>query len=185
MGYALAEELAGRGAHVILVSGPVSLKPVHKNIELHAIHTAHEMLESCLAVFHHTHGAILAAAVADYRPKSPAGHKIKRQAGDLVVHLEPNPDIAATLGQKKQKGQVLAGFALETDNELSNAQDKLARKNFDFIVLNSLKDEGSGFNTDTNKVTLIGKDNKISPFELKTKARVAADIIDYFEKLLH
>jgi phosphopantothenoylcysteine decarboxylase/phosphopantothenate--cysteine ligase len=143
------------------------------------------MLACCLASFERVHGAILSAAVADYRPKSPVDYKIKRKSGDLVVELEPNPDIAATLGKLKKKGQVLAGFALETDNEVSNAREKLGRKNFDFIILNSLQDKGSGFNSDTNKITIIGKDNKMMRFKLKSKHDVAIDIIHYFEKMLH
>jgi phosphopantothenoylcysteine decarboxylase / phosphopantothenate---cysteine ligase len=184
MGFALAEVLATSGARVILVSGPVSLKPNHKNISYFPVHTAQEMLSKCLSAFHSTDGAILSAAVADYRPKSPVAHKIKRKSADLVVELEPNPDIAAELGKLKQPNQFLAGFALETENEMDHAQEKLGKKNFDFIVLNSLQDKGSGFNTDTNKITIIGKNNKVSRFELKSKHEVAFDIINYLDNLL-
>jgi phosphopantothenoylcysteine decarboxylase/phosphopantothenate--cysteine ligase len=142
------------------------------------------MLAACLLHFKEADGAILSAAVADYRPKSPVSHKIKRTSGNLVIELEPNPDIAAELGKIKQKRQFLAGFALETENELTNAQEKLIKKNFDFIVLNSLQDKGSGFNSDTNKITIIGKDNKKTHFELKSKYDAAFDIIQHLEYLL-
>jgi phosphopantothenoylcysteine decarboxylase/phosphopantothenate--cysteine ligase len=184
MGFALAEVLAACNARVILVSGPVSLKPDHRNIELYPVHTAKEMLSLCLSLFGSTDGAILSAAVADYRPKFPVTHKVKRKSQDLVIEPEPNPDIAFELGKLKQPGQFLAGFALETENEVSNAQKKLKKKNFDFIVLNSLQDKGSGFNSDTNKITIIGKNNKITRFELKSKNEVANDIINYLNNLL-
>ncbi len=184
MGFALAEQLAHSGARVILVSGPVALEPVHKNISLHRVNTAQEMLSACLSFFKDTDGAILAAAVADYRPKSPVGHKIKSKAVNLVLELEPNPDIAAELGRLKKPGQFLAGFALETNNELANAREKLKKKNFDFIVLNSLNDKGSGFNSETNKITIIGKNNKTTRFELKSKHDVAHDIVDYLTKII-
>ena len=184
MGIALAESLANSGARVILVSGPVSLKPVHENISLHRVNTAQEMLSACLSFFSQTDGAILAAAVADYRPKSPVGHKIKSKSMNLVLELEPNPDIASELGKLKEKKQFLAGFALETDNELNNAREKLKKKNFDFIVINSLNDKGSGFNSDTNKITILGKNNKTTRFELKSKQDVAHDIVDYLTQII-
>jgi phosphopantothenoylcysteine decarboxylase/phosphopantothenate--cysteine ligase len=184
MGFALAEGLAEYGVRVKLVSGPVALKPRHNLIEFFPVHTAREMLTHCLNHFQESDGAILSAAVADYRPKSPVGHKIKRTPGNLVVELEPNPDIAAELGKLKQEHQFLAGFALETDNEIPNAREKLVKKNFDFIVLNSLQDKGSGFNSDTNKITIIGKSNKPVHFELKSKQEAAFDIIHYLEQIL-
>lgn len=184
MGFSIAETLASFGAQVILVSGPTSLKPQHPAIALHSVRTAHEMLEKCLQFFPSANGAILTAAVADYRPVSPVTHKIKRNDQKLTVELEPNPDIAATLGKMKTDRQILAGFALETDNGPANATEKLKKKNFDFIVLNSLEDKGSGFNSDTNKITIISKDNKIIPFELKAKSDVALDIVQYMENLL-
>jgi len=142
------------------------------------------MLAACLTIYEKTDGAILSAAVADYRPKSPLSGKLKRKAENLTIELEPNPDIAATLGKIKRPDQFLAGFALETHDEISNAREKLVRKNFDFIVLNSLQDKGSGFNSDTNKISIIGKDNKITHFELKPKYEAAVDIIDYLEKII-
>lgn len=184
MGFALAEVLAEYGASVKLVSGPVSLKPIHQRIEYLPVHTAREMLVQSLRCFQDCDGAILAAAVADYRPKSPVSHKIKRTTGNLVVELEPNPDIAAELGRIRKPHQFLAGFALETDNEVVNAKKKLKSKNFDFIVLNSLQDEGSGFNSETNKISIIGKNNKITRFELKSKRDAAVDIVQYIEHLM-
>jgi phosphopantothenoylcysteine decarboxylase/phosphopantothenate--cysteine ligase len=185
MGFALAEVLASFGARVILVSGPVSLKPNNRNIDYFPVHTAQEMLSTCLSFFEKTDGAILTAAVADFRPKYPVTNKIKRKSENMVVELEPNPDVAAELGKLKQPGQFLAGFALETDNEMTNAKEKLKKKNFDFIMLNSLQDKGSGFNGDTNKITIIGKNNKTTRFELKSKHEVAADIVNYLDNLLH
>ncbi|MBN1790461.1 MAG: bifunctional phosphopantothenoylcysteine decarboxylase/phosphopantothenate--cysteine ligase CoaBC [Bacteroidales bacterium] len=184
MGFAIAERLAECGAHVKLVSGPVSLKPVHHLIEFYPVKTAQEMLAICLDCFSHADGAILSAAVADYRPKSPVAHKIKRTPGNLIVELVPNPDIAAELGKIKQLNQFLAGFALETDHEIANAQQKMKKKNFDFIVLNSLQDKGSGFNSETNKITILGKNNKKIQFELKSKQEAALDIIHYLEQIL-
>jgi phosphopantothenoylcysteine decarboxylase/phosphopantothenate--cysteine ligase len=184
MGFALAECLAECGARVKLVSGPVSLNPSHRHIDYYPVQTAQEMLAQCLACFKEADGAILSAAVADYRPKSPVAHKIKRKPENWIIELEPNPDIAAELGKIKQPHQFLAGFALETDNEIANAQEKLKKKNFDFIVLNSLQDEGSGFNSDTNKITIIGKNNKKTHFELKSKQEAAYDIIHYLDHLL-
>lgn len=184
MGFALAEVCAEAGAKVFLISGPVSLKPVHQSIEHIPVRTAEQMLEACLKIFKLVNGAILSAAVADYRPASPVSHKIKSKDANFTVEMVPNPDIAATLGALKKPGQVLVGFALETDNEISNAIEKLSRKNFDFIVLNSLRDEGSGFNSDTNKITIIGKDNKILSFELKPKREVAFDILQTLVKII-
>lgn len=179
MGYALAEELASQGSEVILVSGPVSISAVHPAIHVKRVQTAEQMLRECLDIFEHTDGAILSAAVADFRPKSPVTHKIKRKEADINLVLEPNPDIAATLGRIKTGKQFLAGFALETENGIEHAQEKLERKNFDFIVLNSLSDKGSGFNSDTNKITIIGRNNKPVEFELKSKQDVANDIVEY------
>jgi len=184
MGFALAEALAEKGVHVVLISGPTALRPKHTNIDFYQVLTAGQMLSLCLEHYPLTHGAILSAAVADFRPVSPVTHKIKRKEGNLTVKLEPNPDIAATLGKLKRNDQFLAGFALETENGLSNAGEKMKRKNFDFIVLNSLEDEGSGFNSETNKITIITRDNKIVPFELKPKYDVAVDIVHFLENLL-
>ncbi len=184
MGFAIAEALAEQGAVVTLVSGPVALLPSHAGINYYPVHTASEMLSHCLGFFPGSDGAILSAAVADYRPKSPVSHKIKRTDENMVLELEPNPDIARQLGSMKQPGQFLAGFALETNDEIRHAGEKLKKKNFDFIVLNSLRDKGSGFMGDTNKITIIGKDNKTTAFELKSKKDSARDIIQYLDNFL-
>lgn len=176
MGYALAEELARAGARVILVSGPVSVSTREKGIRLIHVESAEEMYEACISHFPDCDGAIMTAAVADFTPSSPEKQKTKRGNEALTIELKPTKDIAAALGKIKRENQILAGFALETHDELSNAQRKLKKKNFDFIVLNSLKDAGAGFGTDTNKITIIDKNNKITPFELKSKKKVAADI---------
>lgn len=184
MGFAIAETLAERGAHVILVSGPTALSPGHSNIRYFPVTTAREMLAICTEKFPETDGAILSAAVADFRPASPVKHKIKRKEENLHIELEPNPDIAATLGGMKRKDQFLAGFALETENGTDNAREKLKRKNFDFIVLNSLEDEGSGFNSYTNKITIIDRNNKTIAYELKPKQEVASDIVNFLDNML-
>ena len=146
------------------------------------VESAHEMFEACKALYPSMDSAILCAAVADFAPERTAEQKIKRTGDDMVIRLKPNPDIAASLGQMKKKGQTLVGFALETNDEESNAQVKLKKKNFDFIVLNSLKDEGAGFRTDTNKITIITADTK-KDYPLKPKEEVAKDIVDNLECL--
>ena len=184
MGFALANECAARGAQVELVCGPVSssMQVTHPNIHRTNVESAREMYEACKALYPSMSSAILCAAVADYAPEHTAEQKIKRTADDMVIRLKPNPDIAASLGQMKQQGQTLVGFALETNDEESNAQAKLKKKNFDFIVLNSLKDEGAGFRTDTNKVTIITAETK-KDYPLKSKEEVAKDIVDELERL--
>lgn len=184
MGFALANECAQRGAQVELVCGPVSssMQVHHPNIHRIDVESAQEMYEACKERYPSMDSAILCAAVADYAPETRADQKIKRTGDDLVIRLKPNPDIAASLGQIKKEGQTLVGFALETNDEESNAQAKLKKKNFDFIVLNSLKDEGAGFRTDTNKITIITADNK-KDYPLKSKEEVAKDIIDELERL--
>lgn len=178
MGFAIAEELANRGAMVILVSGPVSLKISHPNIQLIKVSSAEEMHEACISRFPHMDAAVLSAAVADFTPVNPLPKKVKREKENYVLELKPTTDIAATLGKLKKQQQILVGFALETDDELANAQKKLQAKNLDFIVLNSLNDPGAGFQVDTNKITIIDKRNNIQKFELKTKAEVATDIVN-------
>jgi phosphopantothenoylcysteine decarboxylase/phosphopantothenate--cysteine ligase len=181
MGYAIAEACAREGAEVLLVSGPVSLSPVNPRIKRYMVTSAAEMASRCFALFPKCDAGILTAAVADYTPSRRTEQKIKRQGGTWTLELEPTRDIAAELGKAKRPGQVLAGFALETSNETSNAREKLKRKNFDFIVLNSLNDKGAGFGFDTNKISILERDNNIRIFELKSKKEVALDII---EKLL-
>ncbi len=185
MGYALAEECARRGAEVTLVSGPVSVTTEMPGIEVVKVESAREMLAACEKVFPETDIAIMCAAVADYAPARQADRKIKREHSEVpVIELVKNPDIAATLGASKREGQLLVGFALETDHEASNAAEKLTRKNLDMIVLNSMRDAGAGFGTDTNKVTVI--DHRSSrEYPLKSKREVAADIVDNILMKMH
>jgi phosphopantothenoylcysteine decarboxylase/phosphopantothenate--cysteine ligase len=177
MGIALADEAARLGAVVTLVLGPVNIMPSEKNVVTVPVRTAAEMKEASLEAFRECDIAILAAAVADFTPEVTKDTKITRGEGDMVIRLKPTEDIAATLGQIKEKGQFLAGFALETDNEVENAMGKLRRKNLDMIILNSLRDEGAGFGHQTNRVTIIDSNNNIDKFELKTKDEVASDIL--------
>lgn len=183
MGYAIARECAQRGAKVELVSGPTHLDICHPLINVMHVESAEDMFRCATEIFPACDAAILSAAVADFTPDSKADSKIKREKGEQTLHLKPTHDIAAALGQIKTKDQKLVGFALETDNEETNAQQKLEKKNLDFIVLNSLRDKGAGFNYDTNKVTIIGRDGKMHKFDLKTKTEVAADIVDTLQSL--
>ena len=179
MGYALAEECASRGAEVTLVSGPVSLSISHPAVRVVKVESAKEMLAACEEAFADSDIAVMCAAVADYAPKEVADRKIKREHSEVpVIELVKNPDIAATIGRSKRQGQRLVGFALETDHELDNAREKLSRKNLDMIVLNSMRDKGAGFGTDTNKVSIIKADGSREDFGLKPKREVAADIVD-------
>lgn len=178
MGVAIAEEAAKRGAEVTLILGPSKVMPEQANIQLLKVETAQQMYEAALEHFPTADIGILCAAVSDYRPKEAALQKIKRQGENRTIELVENPDIAASLGKIKQANQLLIGFALETQNEEENAKSKIEKKNFDLIVLNSLNDPGAGFNGDTNKITLIGRDNKMRKFELKSKTAVATDILN-------
>ena len=179
MGYALADEAAARGARVVVVSGPVAVRPENPSVDVRHVESACEMLAECEKVFPEAYIAIMAAAVADYAPVSTAASKRKRERDEVpVIHLKKNPDIAATLGQAKRGDQVLVGFALETDHELDNAADKLRRKNLDMIVLNSLRDAGAGFGTDTNKITILRPGGIRTEYPLKSKKEVARDILD-------
>ena len=177
MGFALAEECAMRGADVVLIAGPVSLKTNHPSIRRIDVESAQEMYEAALREFPESDAAVMCAAVADYAPDHYSDVKIKRSGDDMVLQLRPNPDIAAALGKIKRPDQVLAGFALETDNEEENALLKLRRKNLDFIVLNSLQDSGAGFRCDTNKVTILTARGVRTSFDVKSKREVAADIV--------
>jgi phosphopantothenoylcysteine decarboxylase/phosphopantothenate--cysteine ligase len=184
MGYALAEEAASRGAKVTLVSGPVNLMAKNPAIEVVNVTSAKEMLSACDAHFETTDIAVMSAAVADYAPAEQYDKKIKREENGIeCIRLVKNPDIAATLGKAKRNNQLLIGFALETDNEQTNALAKMARKNLDAIVLNSLREKGAGFGTDTNKVTFIRANGDEHAFALKSKAEVAKDIFDEIIKL--
>ncbi len=177
MGYALAEECARRGAMVTLVSGPVQMTANHPAIQTLHVESAGEMASTSKKAFPAMDAAILCAAVADFTPEQQADKKIKRLNDDLVLRLKPTEDIAAALGKTKTTKQVLVGFALETDQELQHAQDKLKRKNFDFIVLNSLNNKGAGFRYDTNQITIVDTSGK-TDFPLKPKTEVAVDIVD-------
>jgi phosphopantothenoylcysteine decarboxylase/phosphopantothenate--cysteine ligase len=178
MGIAIAEALAERGAEVLLVCGPTSVATEHPLISRTDVESAQEMYLACSKRFKTVDVAILAAAVADYRPIEKAEHKIKKSNEQLEIKLEKTTDILASLGAEKQSHQVLIGFALETQNAVQNAIGKLERKNLDLIVLNSLEDEGAGFGHDTNKVTFIEPGNKLTEFELKSKTEVATDIAE-------
>lgn len=184
MGYALAEEMANLGAKVTLISGPTDILLNHPNIKIINVVDAEEMYKQSISSFKNMHGAILAAAVADYKPKKTQGEKIKGSEKKLIVELTPTIDIAKELGRMKNKGQFLAGFALESENEIENARSKLKKKNFDFIVLNSLRDKGAGFGYDTNKISIIDKNNKITNFKLKSKTEVAKDIINKIAEII-
>ncbi len=184
MGYALAEECAARGAEVTLVSGPVNLSVNHPNINRIDVESAEQMYNACMSHYPTSDAGILCAAVADFTPECVADKKIKREKDDLTLNLKPTHDIAAALGKIKTDSQRLVGFALETNDETAHAQDKLKRKNFDFIVLNSLNDKGAGFRCDTNKITIIDS-TKAEEYPLKTKKEVAADIIDKLDSILH
>jgi len=178
MGYAIANKLAESGAKVTIVSGPVQIKITHPEITVISVESAEEMKQECLRVFPEVDGAVMCAAVADFTPENYSPTKVKRGKDDLMIKLKPTTDIAGSLGGLKTARQLLVGFALETNDELENAYAKLAKKNLDFIVLNSMNDKGAGFGVDTNKITMIDKDNNQTFFELKSKTEVASDIVD-------
>lgn len=185
MATAIAQELAFRGASVTVVSGPAAVKPKQSDIQVIDVVTAEEMYQATIAQYEQ--GAdivVLCAAVADYTPAQKSSVKMKKKGDNLTLELLPTKDIAACVGKIKRDGDILVGFALETDNEFDNAQDKLARKNLDMIVLNSLRDEGAGFAGDTNKVNIFFKNGESSSYPLKSKQSVAIDIVDSIEGLL-
>jgi phosphopantothenoylcysteine decarboxylase/phosphopantothenate--cysteine ligase len=185
MGIAIASELARRGAQVRLVLGPTTLGIEQPGIEVRHVISAAEMYEACLQWFDSSDIAILSAAVADYRPATPAPEKIKKSEDTLILQLTRTKDILQTLGGLKKKGQLLIGFALETNGERDYALEKLRSKNADLIVLNSLRDEGAGFGSDTNKITIFGKNGFERSYETKSKQQVAADIVDTIENVLY
>jgi len=178
MGFAIAEEFANQGAEVTLVCGPNALKTVNPSIHRIDITSAEELFHASVKAFKKANIAILSAAVADYKPAKVANQKIKKVNGTKTLDLVPTKDTLQELGKLKKSNQLLIGFALETENEDENAKAKIKNKNLDFIVLNSLKDAGAGFKTDTNKITIIDKYNKSIKFELKNKSEVAKDIVD-------
>lgn len=179
MAYALAEACANRGAQVELISGPVSLQAHHPAIHRTDVETAAEMYEACMHYFSAVDVAILCAAVADFSPENPRPSKIKSNKEGFGLSLKPTKDIALNLGNVKKPGQVLVGFALETDNEIENARAKMERKKLDFIVLNSLNDQGAGFKADTNKIKILEPGGKVLDFPLKSKQKVAEDIVNH------
>jgi phosphopantothenoylcysteine decarboxylase / phosphopantothenate---cysteine ligase len=177
MGIAIAESLAQQGAAVTLVLGPTHLRPTHPRVQVVLVQHAQSMYEACAAVFPSCQIAVLAAAVADYRPSTVATQKIKKKDDDMRIELSRTIDIAATLGKEKRPDQLLVGFALETNDEEAHALGKLQRKNFDFIILNSLNDSGAGFGHSTNKITILRRDSTKTAFPLKSKTEAAADIV--------
>ncbi len=185
MGIALAEECARRGADVTLILGPVQsqITNLRSQISIQKVESCLQMRDAAVEAFPKSDAAILCAAVADFRPAEVAEQKIKRVGDDLDIHLVPNPDIADQLGQMKREGQVLVGFALETNDEQQNAERKLAKKNLDFIVLNSLRNEGTCFRSDENQIAIISSSGRVD-YEKKSKKQVAADIIDELSKRL-
>lgn len=184
MGFAIADRFAAMGAEVTLVTGPTSQTNKQSGVTRVDVTSAADMLAACLQYYKEVKACIMSAAVADFTPVNVSPQKIKKQDNDLNIELKKTTDILKTLGEQKQKGQILVGFALETNDEEKNAIDKLQRKNLDFIVLNSLNDEGAGFKTDTNKITII--DNKLqkTTFELKDKNEVAKDICNKVTELI-
>lgn len=179
MGYAIADEATRRGAEVTIISGPVAISPTEKSVKVINVESANEMNRQASALFPESDIAILAAAVADYAPETVCDKKIKRENSEnLTLKLRRNPDIAANLGTMKRDNQFIVGFALETDNEHENAVSKLKRKNLDMIVLNSLRDKGAGFATDTNRIEIIFADGTSQQYPLKSKKDVASDILD-------
>jgi len=185
MGFAIAEAFAKAGARVILISGPTSLSPSKAIEEYISIKTSDEMYKHCLTHFPTCDLAILSAAVADYKADKQSPVKIKSNSDTFQLNLTKTVDIAFELGKRKHEKQLLIGFALETNNEMHNAREKLIRKNFDLIVLNSLNEKGAGFEYDTNKVTIIDRDNNIHNFGLKSKDEVASDILKLVTEKIH
>jgi phosphopantothenoylcysteine decarboxylase/phosphopantothenate--cysteine ligase len=179
MGYAIAGELAARGARVTLVSGPTALTPP-RGVDFVAVTSAEQMLGAAREAFGDADGAVLCAAVADYAPAEPSASKIKKNDDELTLRLRRTPDIAAELGRMKG-GRLLVGFALETDNEMANARGKMERKNLDFVVLNSLNDRGAGFGVETNKVAILGRDGSVTEHPLALKTEVAREIVEVIE----
>lgn len=184
MGFALAEACAEAGADVTLIAGPVDMKTIHSSIKRIDVESASQMYDATMAQTADANAVILCAAVADFTPVSRADEKIKREKEDMTITLKPTQDIAAAVGANKKEGQVLVGFALETQNEQNNAMAKLEKKNLDFIVLNSLRTPGAGFKVDTNQVTIIERNGNQTAFELKSKQSVAQDIVSVLKSYL-
>ena len=184
MGFAIAEAFAAEGARVSLVAGPVALDSSVKGVELFRVRSAGEMFEKCRALMEQMDIAVFNAAVSDFTPVSVSESKVKRDKEEWTIRLKATRDIAAEMGKIKTDGQLLVGFALETDNELESARRKLEKKNLDLIVLNSMQDRGAGFGTDTNQVTMIDRKGNADKFELKPKKQVAVDLVKRVIKML-
>jgi phosphopantothenoylcysteine decarboxylase/phosphopantothenate--cysteine ligase len=184
MGKAIAEAFAAEGASVSLILGPVSLETHLAGIEVTRVTSASEMFDACSALMEQMDVAVFNAAVSDYTPAEPSGKKLKRGEGEWILRLEPTRDIAAEMGRRKTEGQVLVGFALETDNEEQHALSKLKKKNLDLVVLNSMQDVGAGFGTDTNRVTMIDRKGNSEKYELKPKSQVASDLVQRVIKMM-
>ncbi len=183
MGFALACACADAGADVVLISGPVQQQIDHRRVKRIDVESAEQMYEAAMHYFPQCDGAVLCAAVADFTPVAVASEKIKRKGDNLLIELRPTRDIAAALGSRKRTDQFLVGFALETHDEEAHARKKMQRKNFDFIVLNSLADDKAGFGYDTNKITILKASGEKLAFPLKPKTEVAADIVAELERL--
>jgi phosphopantothenoylcysteine decarboxylase/phosphopantothenate--cysteine ligase len=184
MGFAIAEAFADQGAYVLLLTGPVSLDTQNEGIEVRRVTTAAEMFEACSEIMEQMDIAVFNAAVSDYTPAEKSAKKVKRGDGDWTIRLEPTRDIAAEMGRRKSKGQLLVGFALETDKEVENAFSKLKKKNLDLVVMNSMQDEGAGFGNDTNRVSMIDGSGKVEKFDLKPKDQVASDLVNQVIKMI-
>lgn len=184
MGVELADECARRGAHVELVLGPSVLSANHPSVNTTRVQSAEDMYQACIKHYKKTDVTILAAAVADYTPTTSADQKIKKKEGDMKIDLKRTKDIAAELGKQKSNKQIHVGFALETQNAVANASGKLERKNLNFIVLNTLEDKGAGFGTSSNKISIIHKNGEINKYELKSKKKVAEDIVNELIQLI-
>ncbi len=182
MGFEIAKVFLNQGAEVTLIAGPTKEKLTHKNLILHSIQTAEEMLLHVQSSWKTMNVGVFAAAVADYRPESPAVQKIKKNEDRMTINLVKNPDILAWAGANKAENQKLVGFALETNDAEKHGFEKLTRKNLDFIVVNTLEDKGAGFGVDTNRIKIIDKSNKLISFELKPKHQVAIDIVNYLKE---
>jgi phosphopantothenoylcysteine decarboxylase/phosphopantothenate--cysteine ligase len=185
MGYALAEELASRGAKVTLVSGPVSIAAKHPHIHVLKVQTADEMLQAAESIFPNVNAAIMTAAVADFKPRNPAAEKIKKSNSTPEIHLESTADILQTLALKKGSHQIVAGFALETNDGRANAESKVKNKNLDFIVLNELSKDNQVFGNDFNTIEIFGKHSGWLSFEKQTKSEAAKEIANYLEQLFN
>ncbi|MDB5143520.1 MAG: coaBC [Mucilaginibacter sp.] len=184
MGFAIADQLVAMGAEVTLIAGPTAQVSHQQGVKRIDVTSAAEMLEACLQYYKDSKACIMCAAVADFTPVNVSAQKIKKQDKDLNIELKNTTDILSTLGKQKRKGQLLVGFALETNNEEQNAIEKLQKKNLDFIVLNSLNDKGAGFKTDTNKITIIDRNLQKNTFDLKDKNEVAKDICNKLAELI-